>query len=55
VGEDAATEGGYYVMFLNGSAIQSVEYDYPDTVDLNPALRAQVQKIAELLVDRWNQ
>ncbi len=55
VGEDAATEGGYYVMFLNGSAIQSVEYDYPDTVDLNPALRAQVQKIAKLLVDRWNQ
>ena len=53
VTENATTEGGYYVMFLNGDVIQSVEYDYPDTVDLSGALRSQVQQIAVTLATRW--
>lgn len=55
VSESATTEGGYYVMFLNGNVMQSVEYDYPDTVDLSPALRTQVQGIAQTLATRWSQ
>jgi hypothetical protein len=51
--DGATNEGGYYVMFLNGDVIQSVEYDYPDTVDLSGALRSQVQQIAVALAGRW--
>ena len=53
VSETAPTEGGYYVMFRNGDVIQSVEYDYPDTVNLSPKLRATVQRIAVDLATRW--
>lgn len=55
VSESASTEGGYYVMYLNGDVIQSVEYDYPDTVNLGPGLRATVQRIAVDLAARWLQ
>jgi hypothetical protein len=51
--ERATAEGGYYVMFLNGDVIQSVEYDYQDAVDLSGALRSQVQQIAVALAERW--
>lgn len=53
--ESASSEGGYYVVFLNGDVIQSVEYDFVDTVNLSPDLRATVQRIAAVLADRWRQ
>lgn len=54
VDDNAVNEGGYYVLFLNGNAIQRVEYDYEDTVDLRPNLRSQVQQVARVLADRWS-
>lgn len=51
--EDAPSEGGYYVVFLNGDVIQSVEYDFPDTKNLSERLRRQVQSIAQSLALRW--
>lgn len=54
VTDGAANEGGYYVFFLNGNAIQGVEYDYPDTTDLRGGLRMKLQKIAQVLAERWS-
>lgn len=54
VAEDAITEGGYLVVFLKDNVIQSVEYDYSDTKDLSNRLRIQVQRIAQMLADRWS-
>jgi|GEM_PF-933333 len=54
VDDNAVNEGGYYVIFLNGNAIQVVEYDYEDTVDLREGLRQQVQQIAKVLAERWS-
>lgn len=51
--EDATSEGGYYVVFLNGTVLQSMEYDYSDTVELPVRKRLAVQEISQRLAERW--
>jgi hypothetical protein len=48
-----AGEGGYYVLFLVGDTIQSVEYDYPDNGKLSMAKRRAVDRMTKTLADRW--
>jgi hypothetical protein len=50
---DATSEGGYYVVFLNGSVLQSMEYDYADTIELTQGKRLAVQKLSQRLAERW--
>ncbi len=51
---DATSEGGYYVVFLNGSVLQSMEYDYADTINLPQRKRLAVQTLSQRLAERWS-
>ncbi len=46
-------DGGYYVLYLVGDTIQSLEYDYPDAKGLPFRARQQVDRLAFRLADRW--
>jgi hypothetical protein len=46
-------DGGYYVLYLVKDTIQSVEYDYPDAKGLPFAARAQIDRLAWRLAERW--
>lgn len=46
-------DGGYYVIYLVGDTIQSLEYDYPDAKGLPFRDRQQVDQLAFRLADRW--
>ena len=46
-------DGGYYVLYLVGDTIQSVEYDYPDAKGLSQGLKDMVNRLAWVLGNRW--
>lgn len=52
-GKSEGPEGGYYVLFLVGDTIQSVEYDYPDAAGLSRTKKDAVDKLAHRLALRW--
>lgn len=52
VGADAG-EGGYYVAYLVGSAILTVEYDFQEGVNLSPLRRRVVNTVTRQLAERW--
>jgi hypothetical protein len=46
-------EGGYYVAYLVGDAIMTVEYDFLEGVTLSRLDRRQVNTVARILGERW--
>lgn len=46
-------DGAYYTYFLVGTAIQSMEYDNSETLDVTKAERRLVNKVSLKLANRW--
>lgn len=46
-------DGGYYILFPVGSAIQSVEYDFPDAGGISQRKRMLLEQLSVKLADRW--
>lgn len=46
-------DGGYYILFPVGSAIQSVEYDFPDAKGLSTRKRQLLEQLSVTLANRW--